>query len=275
MRKLAWVVLPLVGFVFSCKPPKAGDKCVAGQVACADPASALTCADGKYKAIACRGPKGCSKSGAQIDCDDSVAQENDGCDEEDEVACSVDKKAALGCHGGKFVVDETCKGAKACELKDDKIYCDNDIADPGDPCHFNDDYGCTSDKTFVVKCVDHKMAKLNSCRGAKGCRVFELPQEKKTEFVCDDSIAQADDECDESGEHACAMDKKSLYVCKSGKFSLAKACAGPKGCSFDEKGEKFDCDSTGSAGKPIDVTKPVASGMVHKPATSAAPKGSH
>lgn len=254
----------------ACKPPKAGDKCIAGQIACADGTSALTCGpDGKYASIGCRGPQGCVQKGKNVECDDTLALENDGCDEEGEVACSVDKKSALECHGGKFAVEETCKGARGCTVKDDKISCDNDIADPGDPCHFIGDYGCTSDKSFVVKCVDKKMQKLNSCRGAKGCRVFELPEEKKVEFVCDDSIAQENDECDEESEHACSMDRKSLYACKSGKFAVAKACAGPKGCTFDDKGEKFLCDATAGAGKPVDVKEPTPAGQPHKPTTPA------
>src|SRR5262249_45688677 len=124
---------------------------------------------------------------------------------------------------------------------------------------------CSSDKTLALKCVDHKMQKLNSCRGAKGCNVIELPAQHKIEFVCDDSVAQLDDPCDEDGEHACAMDKKSIYVCKSNKFTLLKPCGGAKGCSFDEKGEKFECDTAATAGKGVDVTKPEGSGIAHKP----------
>jgi hypothetical protein len=267
MKRFVPVAVVIAGLLGSlgCKPAKAGDKCVAGQMVCADGASALTCGnDGKFRAMTCRGPQGCKTTGGTIACDDTFAQDKDGCDEDGEVACSTDKKAALECKGGVFGVGETCKGPHGCEVTADKIRCDNDIADLNDPCHFDGDYACSTDKIFVLKCVDHKMQKLNSCRGTKGCRVIELPQEKKLEFACDDSIAQLDDPCDEDGEHACAMDKKSILVCKSQKFIQHKACAGARGCSFDEKAEKFECDTSATAGKTVDVTKPAPAAQSHK-----------
>jgi len=255
-----------VAVLADCKPRKAGDKCVAGQSLCSDKASALSCgSDGKFFAMSCRGPAGCVASGADVNCDDSLAQENDGCDEDQETACAVDKKSVLQCNDHKFTVSETCKGVGGCNVKDDKITCDNDVSDVGDPCHFEGDYACTTDKAFVLKCVGKKMVKLNSCRGTKACRVFELPQEKKVDFVCDDSLAQAGDPCDEEGEDACSMDRKSLYTCKSAAFALAKTCTGPKGCSFDDKAEHFECDSASGAGKPVNVSKPQASALPHTP----------
>jgi hypothetical protein len=245
---------------------KVGGKCLPGQAVCSDNALALTCGtDSKYAAMQCRGPKGCARNGGTILCDNSVAQLNDGCNEENDVACAVDKKAALECHGGKFVTGETCKGQRGCEIKADKINCDNDISDVDDPCHFDGDYACTPDKVYVLKCIGKKMTKLNSCRGTKGCRVFELPEEKKIEFVCDDSIAQLNDPCDEEGEHACSMDKKSIYICKGAVFTAFKPCGGPKGCTFDEKGEKFECDATTGPGKPVDVKQPTPPGIPQKP----------
>lgn len=263
---LAFAAVLLLDLTTGCKPKKAGDKCLADQELCTDKASALTCgADGKFFARSCRGPAGCVTSGADIDCDDSLAQETDGCDEDGEAACSTDKKSALECASHKFVVGETCKGAGGCTVKGNDISCDNDVSDDGDPCHFDGDYACTTDKLFVLKCTSKKMTKLNSCRGAKGCRVFELPEEKKIDFVCDDSLAQLGDACDEPGEHACSMDKKSLYACKGTKFELVKACTGPKGCTFDDKAEHFDCDSASGTGKPVDVTKPQPSAIPHTP----------
>jgi hypothetical protein len=257
------VLLLLVG----CKP-KVGGSCAAGQSDCADPKTALTCGkDGKYLAMPCRGDKGCVKTGAKAECDNGIAQEKDVCDEENDVACAVDKKAALECHGGTFGVGETCKGPHGCEIKGDKITCDNDISDVDDPCHFEGDYACTSDKLYVLKCIDHKMKKLNSCRGAKSCRVFELPAEHKIEFVCDDTIAQAGDPCDEENEVACTMDKKAILQCHSAVFAALKDCKGPKGCTFDDKGEKFECDpGAGGTGKPVDVKEPTPPGTAQKPA---------
>jgi hypothetical protein len=184
-------------------------------------------------------------------CDNTYATVGDACDEPGDYACSVDHASALACKDFKFVVEETCRGARACKEMKDGLYCDNDLSEAGDPCHTNGDYACTPDKTMALRCVDHKMAPLNSCRGAKGCRVFELPEEKKTEFVCSDELAQENDPCDENGEEACTMDKKALLKCASNKFAAHKTCAGPGGCSFDPKGDKFACDegSVAAAGK--------------------------
>ena len=163
--------------VSACKKPKAGDACTGSGASCVDPSSALFCSSTALKPMSCRGPAGCKAANNVVTCDDTIAQLGDGCDEENEVACQPDKKAALECHGGVFVVGETCKGPRGCTVDGEKISCDNDVADENDPCHFDGDFACASDKKMVFKCVGKKMTPLNSCRGPKGCRVFELPLE--------------------------------------------------------------------------------------------------
>ena len=152
----------------------------------------------------------------------------------------------------------------------DKISCDNDLADVGDPCQTENDYACTSDKLMALKCVAKKFQPLSSCRGKDGCRVAELPEEKKTDFICDDSLAQDNDACDTEGEEACGMDKTALYLCKSKHFSKDRACSA--GCSFDEKGERFVC-ATEAPAKAV-ATKPAkavkASAKAVAPAKKAA-----
>jgi hypothetical protein len=88
------------------------------------------------------------------------------------------------------------------------------------------------------------MVPLNTCKGAKGCRVLEIPDQKRVEFVCDDAVADANDACDENGEEACTMDRKGLLKCSSNKFLFQGPCAG--GCSFDANGDKFQCDKGGT-----------------------------
>ena len=159
------------------------------------------------------------------------------------MACTVDRKNALECgKDNKFAVGETCKGPRGCVVNATSIDCDNDTSDVGDPCHTIGDYACTSDRATLLRCDDHKMAPLNSCRGPKACRIFELPQEKKIDFVCDDSVAQENDPCDTNGEEACTMDKKAMYVCRANKFVTYKACPGPTGCAYEEHGDKYACD---------------------------------
>ena len=157
-------------------------------------------------------------------------------------------------------------------MNEDKISCDNDIADKDDPCHFIGDYACTTDKLHALRCVDHKMQELNSCKGPKGCRVFELPQEKKIEFVCDDTIADVDDICDEDKEEACSTDKKSLLHCKATKFAVLKAC--PGGCSFDERGSRFICAGGGGGGGAGGGAKAEGAASAKPGGAKPAPSGS-
>jgi hypothetical protein len=236
---LAFATVLSLGGV-GCKK-KAGDSCSSGQGVCSDGTSMLACVKGVFAAMPCHGAGGCAANGNVVECDNSLSSVGDVCDENGDYACSLDKKSALSCAGNKFVVEETCKGSRACTLKKDGLYCDNDISDLGDPCHTVGDYACTTDKKLALKCgSDHVMAPLNSCKGSKGCRVLELPEEKKVDFVCDDAVADVGDPCDENGEEACSIDRKSLLKCNANKFAQHAACAG--GCSFDGNGEKFVCD---------------------------------
>ena len=234
--------------------PKAGDPCTQGQGVCADPKSMLACIKGTIVPTPCQGPSGCSTKENVSECDNSLSSAGDACDEIGDYACTVDRKAALSCRDNRFVVEETCKGARACELKPDGLYCDNDIADPGDPCHTPGDYACTGDKKLALKCGDgHAMLPLNSCKGAKGCRVLEIPEQKRVEFICDDAVADVGDPCDEDGEEACAMDRKGLLKCAHNKFQPQSAC--PGGCSFDSNGDRFECDARTVAAAPAETKK--------------------
>jgi hypothetical protein len=235
-----------------CKP-KAGDSCSPGQGVCLDGTSMLTCQNGKLVPEPCKGGKGCIADAKNSVCDNTLASVGDTCDEPGDYACQVDNKAALTCKDNKWALEETCKGAKACTLKENSLYCDNDISDPSDPCHKVGDYACASDKKLALKCSEgHQMAPINSCKGTKGCRVFEMPEEKKIEFVCDDAVADANDPCDENGEEACTMDRKGLLKCVNAKFASAGEC--PGGCSFDPNGEKFVCDKGALAANPKQAT---------------------
>lgn len=226
----------------ACKKPKAGDTCTGNTASCTDPTSALMCSSGTLKALACRGANGCKTANNMVTCDNSVAQANDACDEEKDVACQVDKKAALECKGGVFVLGEPCRGPKGCAVNGDKIQCDHDVADVDDACHFEGNYACSADGKVALRCISHKMKAISTCRGAKGCKATETAPDK-LEFNCDNSVAQVGDVCDTAGNYACTPDKQSILKCTGNKFALEKACGGPKGCSFDEKGEAYECDS--------------------------------
>ena len=236
---LALLVLTVV--VTAGCSPKVGGKCSGTGAVCTDRTSALFCADGTFTAVTCRGEKGCAQNGTVVDCDESIAAEQDGCNAPDAVACTKDHKEALRCTGHRFVVDETCKGPKGCSIDSaQKIVCDNDIADVNDPCHFIGDYACTTDKSLVMKCVGNKMVPLNTCRGPKKCRIIQIPNQDRVDFFCDDSVAQDGDACDTNGEEACTMDKKGMFVCRGNKFGSLRPC--PGGCVYEEKTDHYTCN---------------------------------
>jgi hypothetical protein len=270
-RTLA-ILLPAIVFA-GCKP-KPGDTCSGNGGAlpsCTDPTSALVCENSVVTALPCRGAKGCTVSSSTVSCDNSLALVNDACDQPNDVACAVDHKSALECQGGKFLLAETCKGARGCVVDGDNISCDNDVADLGDPCQTEGDYACTADKLMALKCAAHKFVALNTCRGKDACKVLELPEEKKTDFVCDDSLAQENDACDTQGEEACSMDKTEIFTCQANHFTKDHAC--PGGCSFDDKGERFLCATAGATSSAAAPTTVAASAKAAatKPAAKALP----
>jgi hypothetical protein len=236
-----------------CKP-KVGSKCSGTSAVCTDKANALFCAEGVYTAMACRGDKGCAQNGTVVECDESIASEQDACNAPDAIACSPDHKEALRCTNGRFVLDETCKGPTGCKLDaTQRISCDNDIADVNDPCHFIGDYACTTDRSLVLKCEGNKMVPLNTCRGPKQCKIVQAAKGDRVEFLCDDSVAQEGDACDTNGEEACTMDRKGLFVCKGNKFGSQKACVG--GCLYDEKADRYACEDP-PASPAVEAPKP-------------------
>jgi hypothetical protein len=81
-------------------------------------------ADGWKVESTCLGEKGCSSSGDDFDCDDSVQEPGAACDKEDEGSsvCSTDKKTMLTCKKGTFVKGRTCP--KACKVGAEVIECE-------------------------------------------------------------------------------------------------------------------------------------------------------
>lgn len=244
-RLVAACLVALFALGAACKA-KVGGKCSGAAAACIDKTSALFCLDDTYTAVTCRGEKGCAQNGSVVDCDESLASEQDPCNAPDAIACSLDHKEALRCANKRFILDETCKGPTGCKVDaSQKISCDNDIADVNDPCHFIGDYACTTDRSLVLRCDANKMTPLNSCRGPRQCRIVTVPKQEKVEFFCDDSVAQDGDVCDTNGEEACSMDKKGIFVCRGNKFGSLRACVG--GCVYEEKTDRYTCNEGNGA----------------------------
>lgn len=67
----------------------------------------------------CLGPNGCKSEGGKLSCDMTYARDKDPCTKEMEGkhACNLDKSSIVTCKGGKFVIDEECKGGTSCNAE--------------------------------------------------------------------------------------------------------------------------------------------------------------
>jgi len=249
MRIDKWVVALACSFLVlstSCKP-KVGGKCTIGQSYCTKDGALFCGEDGKLVATSCQGPLGCVQHGKSAACDQSLAVVGEPCEDQDNVACAVDKRSELDCKAKQWTLGATCKGAKGCELKGDDLFCDHTLADKDDPCHRDGQIACANDKSFILRCEGNVFKAIDSCRGPKSCTFEEHPAQQRIEFNCDDSVAEAGDPCEAENNHACSGDHKAIHICHSKQFVQLKACNGPKGCTFDPSTDKLSCDQ-GSGG---------------------------
>jgi hypothetical protein len=243
-------VVLVVGSFFGCKKAKEGDPCSGTSFHCSGDKSAMICLNGKYVSMPCRGMMGCMS--VNNSCDQSVAQEKDACTKKDTWTCTDDKKTLLICDGTSLYAGSSCKGPMGCQVIANKVTCNNDVADLGDPCPAKPDekdYACSSDASMLLICKDHKMVGFNSCRGARACKVEESAAPNggmQYKIMCDDDVAVAGDPCAEPGEQACSQDKKSMLQCTDGKFTTHKTCPGNKGCAcHGENGQPNVCACDG------------------------------
>ena len=125
---------------------------------------------------ACLGERSCSMEQKKVICDNSTAKEGDACREEDDYACSPDKKVALVCRSQKFTVASICKGKNGCKITGDKgtgfkVECDDSVANIGDPCDKESHFACAPDEKQIVKCVSKKFIADDKCKRNEKCSV--------------------------------------------------------------------------------------------------------
>jgi hypothetical protein len=232
---IAGIAMTLV----ACKP-KAGASCKTElKEACTGDKQALACHDGRWEEMTCRGPGGCSKSGSDFVCDQSIAEEKDVCNVVDVHLCTADKKAMLECgRNRRWSFVQACLGARGCSLADRKVTCDNSVANVGDTCTEEEDYACTADGNSALVCKSGKFAVASNCKGKNRCRVGG---DKASGFKveCDDSIAVVGEPCEREGHYACAPDEKSIVRCKDKKFVADDKCKKNDKCAV--KGEQVGC----------------------------------
>jgi hypothetical protein len=222
----AFALLAIVATPSGCKlikKPTAGEPCTKpGVYYCINPTEAVYCNAGTFVALPCGGPKGCTGVSAAGVCDDDLANVGDACVTSvagSNYSCAKDLKSEVMCQADKFVLDRPCKGPSACQVKSNAIYCDDSVADVGDPCTMGR-YSCSSDHVTELGCMGAKFAARMSCRGPSQCGYNATTKN----VFCDKTVALVGDPCDTEGFKTCAADGKTLLSCSASKYVSAQAC---------------------------------------------------
>ncbi|MBN1204483.1 MAG: hypothetical protein JXB05_06130 [Myxococcaceae bacterium] len=117
-------LLPLVGSLFlsGCGGPDVGDSCQVSGYVCRDEAEALECRQGQWRALPCKGPRGCAELDGTVHCDTSANLAGDNCalSAEGRGLCRADGLAVLECRMGVLVETEECR---SCSLSGSQLVC--------------------------------------------------------------------------------------------------------------------------------------------------------
>lgn len=146
-------------------------------VCTSDKKGMLQCTKNKWTLVqSCLGERSCVMEKKKVTCDNSVANPGDACREEEDYACTVDKKAALACRGGKFTQASLCKGPKGCRVTGSKeagfkVECDDSVANQGDACEKEEHFSCSADERAILKCRSKKFEIEEKCKSKEKCQI--------------------------------------------------------------------------------------------------------
>ncbi len=256
----------LITLLLACedKKPTAGKVCPVqdhGKWTCSDSKNALYCDAGKYIAIPCRGPEGCTGKPTEASCDATIGRVDDPCVEMTfpPTRCTEDKKARLECAGGRAIVELQCKGPKGCSPGASRQplweSCDRTIVDERDPCNVSKDArespwgACSADGKRMLKCSedDEKgVFKITGiCHGPKGCSA----KEKGDGIACDRSIVPLGATCTDAERSlvTCSEDGKMVLQCEDAKYGPKETCAPKKKCGSAYPGADLSCVASNEA----------------------------
>jgi hypothetical protein len=219
--------------------PAAGEACKKdGARTCADGETQLVCQGESWRAYACRGPDGCSKSDDGASCD---LRGNDGgerCAKADEgSAVCASKTTRATCAAGKIVRDE-CLGPLGCRVEGGKAVCDKNVSSIGESCTLEGTLACTRDQKDELVCKNGTHVHRRACRGKKGCSIDSA----KNLIFCDQSVAYLGDDCALEGTGTCTPDGRMRLSCKNGHWVVGDHCYGAKGCWTDEVKNQVLCE---------------------------------
>jgi hypothetical protein len=142
-----------------------------GAAACVEEHKMIACRGRQYRAVPCRGPKGCESSGDHALCDTSIAESADPCKDENSKSCSSNGKDALVCTLGEMRFVYHCRGPEGCASKEGQLQCDMSIANLGDPCDkkMEGQIACNADGSGTVVCKTQKFLLDEKCKAGTRC----------------------------------------------------------------------------------------------------------
>lgn len=233
-RRAVVVGLALAATLATAGCKKAGGSCTGNAQVCADKSDALLCKGGSFVPVACKGPLACSKYQDHVNCDTTVGSAGDNCmGEDDEYACSPDKKHAVVCKGGKFVPYLECRGGNGCTMDGRIVNCDLTLSEPGDPCKKEDVLACSDDAKQMLVCRLGKFQSYRFCRGQFGCTA------KPEGPACDESLSQIGDPCGVAGQIVCSTDGTTELICQGTTYAKSRTC-------------KTDCKIVTTSGRHVE-----------------------
>jgi hypothetical protein len=228
-------LLALVVVASACKKHEGG-ACKSSEQVCADKEHALVCRSGQFVTVACPGPLACSRFENRVNCDTTMGNVGDNCmGEDDEYACSSDKKQVVVCKKGKFESYLQCRGATGCAMDGKIPNCDVSVAAKGDPCQKPETFACAADAQQMLICRLGKFETFRYCRGANGCTVRQSEGP-----ACDESLSMLGDPCGTPGQIGCSSDGKTELICQGGVFMKSRSCK--TSCTISTKnGRAVEC----------------------------------
>jgi len=200
-----------------------GGECSDAPESCANKASHLVCAKGKYVLETCKGPRGCTDDKGLV-CDSSKADVGDGCGHDGARACSADGTKELRCRDAAFAIEWSCRGG--CTLDASNNPKCTPTGEVGDVCR-PDSIVCDGQGKTQLACVDGKLAPSRTCHGALGCETTPGGGVR-----CDRTQAFEGEDCHEEGTGACDAGRRNVLVCQGGHYKTQLHCLGPLACEL-------------------------------------------
>ena len=77
---------------------------------------------------------------------------------------------------------------------------------------------CSQDRRLIIQCQRGAWITVRTCLGPQGCGMSQGA------LMCDTSVANPGDPCDEQNGIACSTDRKTMLRCAGPVFVVAEAC---------------------------------------------------